>query len=108
MKQDEVIKRVMANELVLVAEWRGAEVDVISWSDKKTGATKSSEILKHSIEAGNKQLQLSEWPAEGTVKFPEGAATRYKKGQPVVCFIDSWMDKQGSIRAGGEIHPLEK
>lgn len=107
MKQPELMKRVLEGELCLVAEYRGTLEDEITMRDKATGASRKSEIMKHSLECGAKQIQLTQWPERGTSAFPDNYKSPFKKGDKVVCFVNNWSEKAGVIRAGGELHVLE-
>lgn len=106
MKIQEVQKLFLAGSLVVLGEFRMAAVDGIDYRDKKTGNARHADVIKTTLEIGNKTLTLTEFVREENFK-PENWKCPFKKGQRVVVELDGLMENKGILTGSGTLHPLE-
>lgn len=105
MKQAELIKRILAGEALLVAEYRSGTAETIRWRDGETGRALEAVAVRHSIECGTKSIQVSERTPEGFK--PENFQAPAKKGQMVVWHVTGMTTQRGVTSGTGTFEPLE-
>jgi hypothetical protein len=105
MLQAEFIAQALAGKPVVLVEYRSFKQEEIRYRDKKTGAAVERQIVKHAVEMGGAQVQISEWLPEGTK--PGTAQPPFKKGHMAVLEIHGMRAEQGFYRAEGNLFPYE-
>jgi hypothetical protein len=107
MKTADVTKKFLAGGGVMaVAEYRMGSVDVINYRDKKTGVARSANVIKTTLEMGDKSLNLTEFVRDE--KFTvESWKPPYKKGTRVLVELTSLQESKGILTGDGVVHPLE-
>lgn len=89
----------------MLVEYRSFKEETIRYRDKKTQATVERLILKHAVEMGGAQVQISEWLPDGT---KEGQAKPpFIKGTMAVLEIQGMRAEQGFYRAEGALYPFD-
>lgn len=105
MKQADMIKRILSGEPIVVVEYRAFKPDTIRYRDKKSGAAVERHVIKHSVEMGDMQVQVTEWLPDGvdlgTVK------PTFSKGQRLALKLNGMEPNQGFYQATGDLIPLE-
>lgn len=105
MKQDELIKRVLAGEPLIVVEYRSFKIDAIRYRDKQTQQTVARNIVKHGIEMGDAQVSVTEWLPDGTDLKTVNPA--FAKGEKCVLKLRGMEPQQGFYNASGELLKLD-
>lgn len=105
MQQKEFITQALAGKPLVLVEYRAFKQEEIRYRDKKTQATVERQIIKHAVEMGGAQVQISEWLPEGTK--PGSAQPPFKKGHMAVLEIQGMRQEQGFYRAEGNLYPYE-
>lgn len=108
MKKQAVLNSVLAGNLLLIAEYRSFKVEPISYRDKKNGNMMHRFIAKHSLEAGDNQLQVADFMPDDYNHEKAPAVAPFKKGTLCVLAVDTFKQEKGFISASGELTPLEE
>lgn len=105
MKQAELIKRVLAGEILALGEYRHSKKEMLEWRDKQTGKALSAPILRHTVEFGDVSVAVSERVKDGTkledVNWP------WVKSQRVVLRVQEIESKLGMVSARGVLEAFE-
>jgi len=106
MKTLEATKRFLAGEPLMVAEFRMAVVDVINFRDKKTGAARSADVIKTTVETATRSITFTEFVRDE--KFvADKFVPSFQKGDKVVIQLESLQESRGIMTGGGILHRLE-
>jgi len=105
MKSSEFVRLALAGSPVVLVEYRSFKEEQIRYRDKKTNATIERLIVKHAVEMGGVQMQISEWLPEEAK--PGQSVPPYKKGQPAVLEIRGLKQEQGFFKAEGNLYPFD-
>jgi len=108
MKKSVVLSSVLAGKLLLISEYRSFKVEPIQYRDKKSGAMMHRFIAKHSLEAGDNQLQVADFMPDDYNHEKAPAVAPFKKGTICVLEVDTFKQEKGFISASGELTPLEE
>jgi len=105
MIQSAFIEQALAGKPLVLVEYRSFKEEQIRYRDKKTGATVERLIMKHAVEMGGAQVQISEWlPDDAKVGQ---SIPPFKKGAPAVLEIRGMKQEQGFFKAEGALYPFE-
>jgi len=105
MNKEQFLKVALSGKPVVIVEYRSFKEDAISYRDKKSGQAVHRLIVKHAVEMGADQVQVTEWLPEGAK--PGEAKSAFKKGQQCVLEITGMERQQGFYTCSGQLSPLE-
>jgi len=108
MKQSEYIEKSLEGSPLVLVEYRAFKEDTIRYrvkSGPQTGQSVERLIIKHSVELGAIQMQVTEWLPEGTK--PGSAIPPFKKGQRAVLELQGMESQGGLYKASGNLFPFE-
>lgn len=104
MKKSELTAKVLSGEPLVCVEYRTGVVETISYRDKSTGRAASFSKVTHNVEAGSRNITVSE-------RLPDGAdpakwVQTIKKGAPAVLILEGLSRERGIWQASGHLEPL--
>lgn len=108
MIQKEFIDKVLDGSPLVLVEYRSHKEDTIRYrvkSGPQTGQSVERLIIKHAVEMGNIQVQVTEWLPEGTK--PGVAVPPFKRGQKAVLELQGMENNGGIYKASGNLFPFE-
>lgn len=106
MKQAQAIDMWNKGHRLLPVEFRSSRLDHIQWRDKTSGKSLDAHILKHTVEAGNDSISVTERTPDGFSPEQWGGP-KFKKGERVILQFDALEIERGLISARGTLLPLE-
>lgn len=108
MKQSEFIEKALAGSPIVLVEYRSFKEDTIRYRVKagpQMGQSVERLVIKHSVEMGALQVQVTEWLPEGTK--PGAAQPPFKKGNMAVLELQAMSANNGQYSASGSLYPFE-
>jgi len=104
MTKSELYKNVENGACMVVCEYRSSRVDHIGWRDKATGKSMEADILRHTVEVGDKSVSVSErmpdnWDGK-TFTVPVA------KGEKAVLEFSDWRTEKGVTSIRGVLRKL--
>jgi len=105
MKQSVLIEQILLGKPLVLVEYRSHKEEEIRYRDKKTQATVQRLILKHAVEMGGAQVQISEWLPDDAK--PGQSVPPFAKGSFAVLEIRGMKQEQGFFKAEGALYPYE-
>jgi hypothetical protein len=104
MKKAELVTKVMAGEPLVVVEYRTGAVETISYRDKTTGRAASFSKVTHNVEAGPKNITVSQ--RLGDDQDPKAWVQSIKKGSMAVLILEGLRRERGVWSADGHLEAL--
>jgi len=103
MTAQELLTRLNAGEVLMIAEWRGMRVDSITYRDKRSGRSEARVLLRHGLECGGgDQVSLVEWTPSGT-DAKTVAAPSFTRGQRLLVVVTGYSIEKGVRTVSGTL-----
>lgn len=99
------IEQALAGKPLVLVEYRSFKEEQIRYRDKKTQATVERLIMKHAVEMGGAQVQISEWLPDDAK--PGESKPPFTKGAMAVLEIRGMKQEQGFFKAEGALYPFD-
>jgi len=104
IKQDEVVKRLLAGTVGFLGEYRHSKAENLQWRDKTSGKSMHAPVLRHTVETSEATISITE-------RVPDdfdvvGFKSPYSKGQKVLVTLTELKLDKGNLSGRGSLTPV--